>query len=494
MARLGLIHKALCALIALILICEFTSTKWSGVFQEVTMMASASYESYSYSNRNSSILTIHQTSHLMSDDKSSSSKIQIQLIHVLSPFVVKKNDSIYYPLDRNQFATFASIERAQKRLPKSRVHLDVVCAVLEDDRQALSHLPCRQVVLERSTRTEYPSLVPRKTLPFLQDIYNASTTKFLEEEVLASDFYWMLTNADIGLTKNFYVHLYKTLQRHDAFSINRLTLPNKNVTDTTNQRDLLSQVDSVLSNGTRHPGYDCFVIHSSVLKRVNFGNMFLGHPPWGANLHLSLKIMANNYSNFGSNVNGTFHLGDDKSSWAKQQRITTRREDATETIKYCPVKNPPTDNFSYQNILNCGQWFRFNRIYGDRTIPAFVQPGYEELYLERQPRFFANSTQGYPIPLKNWNATTNTTTIRSRENMIRQKLSARGRLVQRRGNGRLAGKMQNRTSLTRSSGVAKSNPPAEKEGSGVPRTAPNKEVASVGVNDTTSGTHVNRRL
>jgi hypothetical protein len=233
MARLGIIRKILCTLIALILVCEFTSTKWSGVFQHVTTMASAGYESYLYS----SILTIHQTPHhiLMSDNESStsSSSSKIQLIHVLSPFVMKNNDSVYYPLDRNQFATFASIQRAQKRLSltKSRIHLDVVCAVLEDDRQALSHLPCRQVVLERSTRTEYPSLVPHKTLPFLQDIYNASTTNFLEEEEeeTVSNFSWMLTNADIGLTENFYVHLYKTLQRHDAFSINRLTLPDKNV-------------------------------------------------------------------------------------------------------------------------------------------------------------------------------------------------------------------------------------------------------------------------
>jgi hypothetical protein len=103
------------------------------------MMVSTSYVSYSYSNSNSSILTIHQTPHLMSDDESSSPKIK--LIHVLSPFVFKNNDSIYYPLDRNQFATFASIERVQKRLKKNRIHLELGCGLCRLGRRPASTFP-----------------------------------------------------------------------------------------------------------------------------------------------------------------------------------------------------------------------------------------------------------------------------------------------------------------------------------------------------------------
>jgi hypothetical protein len=70
--------------------------------------------------------------------------------------------------------------------------------------------------------------------------------------------------------------------------------------------------------------------------------------------------------------------------------------------------------------------------------------------LQSHVRFFANNTQGYPIPLKNWNATTNTITntkTRTRKNMIRQQLAARDKLAQRRGSGRLRGNMQDRPKL-----------------------------------------------
>jgi hypothetical protein len=315
----------------------------------------------------------------------------MHLIQVLSPYVVDGGDDEYSPLDLNQWAAIASIQRAQRHL-KYPIHLDFVCAVLESDQEALAHLPCRQVLLTRSTQTEYPDLQPPKAFPFLQDIYEASTAGTIQE------FYWMYTNADIGLTKHFYRHLYDLLQTQDAVSVNRVTIPMEKITHTNSTNSILSQVDSLLKFGRSHPGYDCFVIHSSVLQRINFGDFLSGRPPWGANVHLSLKIMAQNYTNIKSNRRLTFHLGNDKSKWSFE-RSNSSSDLALlydDFFNFCPYKNAATDCYGLQNGINCGRWFSPNRQHHNLSIPTFVQPGYEEMYSQRHSQFINVTDDGHP--------------------------------------------------------------------------------------------------
>ena len=326
------------------------------------------------------------------DDDHQRDNNPIHLIQVLSPFA---------PLDLNQKITFQSLERARLYLNSTQIQLDLVCVVLESDREALAHLPCRQVFLNRSTQTEYP--FAKKALPFLQDILEASTAYQKDD---GEDFYWMYTNADIGLTRHFYSAVYDKLKgggrRRDAISINRVTIPMENITNTDDDDTILSQVDALLDFGPHHPGHDCFIIHSLTLKRIHFGDFFVGHPPWGGNVRFMLQIMSDHYEMLSSAYQLTFHLGNERSWYVESPKTALGRRKSgndqfdlvllqrvhADLIQQCPKnKDHIKSQYHLENVLNCGRWFSPNRIVHNVSIPTFVQPGYEPMYIKRYKNF-----------------------------------------------------------------------------------------------------------
>ena len=209
--------------------------------------------------------------------------VKLHLVHVLCPFVDSSAPDEFYPLDMNQWVAMQSIQRALDNIPRGRFRVELVCAVFKSDLELLvqARLPChRFTVLSRSTRTQYPQLGLAIQLPFVADIIDAATAN-ATQVTLDSRFHVMITNADIGFSKNFYTHVYSVIQRFDAFSINRVTVPIENLYPTTNATDMLeNQIDTRILHGSKHPGYDLFCMRSSVLERVSFGQFFLGRPPW----------------------------------------------------------------------------------------------------------------------------------------------------------------------------------------------------------------------
>lgn len=329
----------------------------------------------------------------------------IRLIHVMNAYSINPNKDVssgkatpVSPFD--QWSAIESIQRAKRYAPP-QLDIDFVCAMFEEDRVALPDIPCRTVLLTRSTASEFPFLntanKTAKVLPFLQDILDAALQG--EDEAASngeSRVFVMLTNSDIGVTKYFYQTIWPQLKTREAFSVNRLTIPTDGINETALalQRDgdeLLSQVDALLDQGESHPGYDCFIMHSSVLKRFHLGLMFAGHPPWGTAVHYTLRIMARNYTNFPSNTNGTFHLGNDQSNWlpkgGKQQQEQFLEIQKQKTMmNECPIQPFGNHPYTVLNTINCGKWFRYNRLFNNHTIPSFVQEGYEKLYLQNYPK------------------------------------------------------------------------------------------------------------
>ncbi|CAJ1970090.1 unnamed protein product [Cylindrotheca closterium] len=318
--------------------------------------------------------------------------------------------------------------------------IELVCAVLSEEMSPLKNIMeriCdRIVLLPRSTKTEYGT---NRSLPFLQDIldtsqepiYRADNTTIQNQQ--NDDDFYLFSNADIGLSQNFYIHLDSQVKkRHaSALSINRMTL---DLEITANSKDamtlswdsasrFLKQTDDLIeANQFRlHPGYDCFLFHSSVLKRIHFGDFFVGFPPFGANVHLALLIMAPNYANLASHPNGTFHLGNDR-NWqtSKQQSITESYDHWTKFrndlyyLPWCPISNhPPPNDYAMQNSINCGQWFHPNRKWPSNhpkssywpwqrpsdsfPIPAFVREGSEALYIRNYGKYLNYTRDGMPI-------------------------------------------------------------------------------------------------
>jgi len=126
-----------------------------------------------------------------------------------------------------------------------------------------------------------------------------------------------------------------------------------------------SQIDASLSTGKTHPGYDCFVIHSSIVDRVRLGNLFAGYPPWGSVLAKILKIVTPGsglYTNIQSNPNATFHLGD-RGTWSKKKLSSSSVLEILESVHNADIEDCPKplfseDPYTYVNTANCGRIFR----------------------------------------------------------------------------------------------------------------------------------------
>jgi hypothetical protein len=307
----------------------------------------------------------------------------------------------------------------------------------------------------------------------------------------------MYTNSDIGLTKDFYSHLLPKLDNKEAISINRITIKttneienisnqyyynnynnNNNDNDNNDNNDdnngnndisnnndndnndndnnddnnisnnnnnlisdmLLNEIDNTIQNGKGivHRGYDCFIVHSNVLNRINTGDMFAGYPPWGGMYSSILTIMAKNYINYKSKESynflddgskhyggSTYHIGSER-KWNKVKGIKNSEFDILKKyvyynyynyigLKNCgpakglgpyaalnkfnscilclPRNNTNTNtnnnnnntntntNTSIINNNNNNNTSTTNII--SRIIPNFVQPGYEEFYINQ---------------------------------------------------------------------------------------------------------------
>ena len=178
--------------------------------------------------------TVDETSSSSSSSNLSSTK-KFRLFQVINTFAINKdnkNDPVHQPYD--QWSTLQSIDRAKKHVPQE-LNVTLVCAMFQSDWRVLSkeNVPAcdRRFLLERSTITEYGNqnyngtnanknekealvseLFSKRELPFLQDLLDAAVVTAWESEPSrkmeergtnrnGNDFYVMLTNSDIWLTK-----------------------------------------------------------------------------------------------------------------------------------------------------------------------------------------------------------------------------------------------------------------------------------------------------
>jgi hypothetical protein len=133
----------------------------------------------------------------------------------------------------------------------------------------------------------------------------------------------------------------------------------------------------------------------------------------GANIHLMLQIMSDKYANIKSNVNGTFHLGNDAVWKQPASHLLLEGSNDTESSNrlrmFCPESGAISDELGLQNHLNCGSWFLGNQTIRLPTtveekhpvmpiyVPGFVRPNYEDLYLQRYSKHLHYSEEGWPL-------------------------------------------------------------------------------------------------
>jgi len=330
-------------------------------------------------------------------DSSSPTK-PIRLVHVLNIYADPKQP-LHQPYD--QWVTLQSIERAKKHVPKG-LEVTLVCAVLKHDTKYLKKKKLsvcdHWTILHDSTETEYvdlkdPNKFDNKTkatlrgifqreegefmrLPFMQDVIDAGVDAARKDS--NDDFYLMLTNADIGLSKNFYSFVLPKLQKgRKAFTINRVTMYAKtektNITvlepteDAAKIERLFEEIDvNIGFRSTRHPGTDGFFIKSSIVDQIHLGKQFPGYGHWAGVLKMILRDMLarDDFDITESSPWGSFHLGDDK-TWKKkkkspkdEERLEYVKEHFREQILLCPVQRPLHSAITAMNQVGCGLAFQ----------------------------------------------------------------------------------------------------------------------------------------
>lgn len=314
----------------------------------------------------------------------------VRVFHVMNIYATKnEKDPIRQPFD--QWVTLQSIQRAKKNMHPN-LRLSLVCAILESDMEILTEKEVPmcdyRIPLTRSTKTEFISnttikengktdwkqihlndIFKDRELPFVQDVIDAGISVADMEE--RKDFYIMMTNADIGLTEHFYSYLYPLVkERRKAFTINRLTLKEKSITIRKPTKDpakidaLFDQIDSGLLEGKKHPGTDCYLMHSTIVRKVNLGYQFPGYPAWAATLKVILRdiLARGEYRIIQSSPRGTFHIGDDKGwksalSNKEARQLKMLEHYYRKAIDVCPIQRKLYNTLTALNHAMCGMVF-----------------------------------------------------------------------------------------------------------------------------------------
>ena len=158
----------------------------------------------------------------------------------------------------------------------------------------------------------------------------------------------------------------------------------------------------------KHGGYDCFIMHASVVRSLNFGKQFVGFPFWGNNIDFALHIMADGYENVKSKETswGTYHVGND-GNWSTSNTVDVMEwkkfsKEELQYLAWCPIVSfPPKERITLQNAINCGKWFRPASNDKSPMVPAFVNDGYETVYLKKFAKHLNFTSEGLPkVPWK----------------------------------------------------------------------------------------------
>mmetsp|Transcript_9920 Transcript_9920/g.27107 ORF Transcript_9920/g.27107 Transcript_9920/m.27107 type:complete len:333 (-) Transcript_9920:192-1190(-) len=259
----------------------------------------------------------------------------IHIYHLINLYSVP-SDPTYHPFNKAQNVTIASMLRAKQHAHRHIV-VHLVAAIFVNDTAASNVAFDAILPLHKSYHK----------LPFLQEMFDA-LRQYMPQDPTALI---VFTNSDIGLHRDFYNFIADV--PHASFTINRRIVPAK-LTD-------LDQIEERIPQGGYHPGKDCFVMRQHI--DVQFGDLFVGHPPWGRTIDLQLHRAGHGHVNLNSGTNMTFHLGDN-GAWKRKTNLIDIHSKEREAMRECtciPWKLEEMRSMTqegYQNIVNCANIFR----------------------------------------------------------------------------------------------------------------------------------------
>ena len=211
--------------------------------------------------------------------------------HIVNPVKVNENSDLFSA----QPITFASILNAKKQ-SKNSAQISLYTTQFEEDRSIIPSEFTQLSNLERSVLDKNEKLNGKK-LPLISDILS----KLQEGEPCE---YIIFTNMDIALMPHFYDSVFAYLEKgHDALVINR-----RRLSHTYSKIEELPLMYADL--GKSHPGFDCFVFKTVLLKKFILDDICVG-------ISFLEATMVHNIFSFAENPlfipdgHFTFHIGMD---------------------------------------------------------------------------------------------------------------------------------------------------------------------------------------
>lgn len=181
----------------------------------------------------------------------------LSIAHILNPVAVNQNSDLYYA----QPITFESMRRA-KLFAQEKVAVEFLSVQYEEDENAVPKYFTKLPNLQRSIR-DVSGFQKVKKFPLIADILMAAYKHSSAE-------YIIYTNTDITVVPHFYEAAVALISKgYDAITFSRRRIENK----WTKIEDLPLALAQM---GKLHPGYDCFILHRSLIPQFILSNICIG--------------------------------------------------------------------------------------------------------------------------------------------------------------------------------------------------------------------------
>jgi hypothetical protein len=217
----------------------------------------------------------------------------MKLVHIINPVKVGPTSDLYSA----QPVTFETMRRAKSFAELSGIEVELWTTQFEEDREIIPGYFQKTSDLTRSV-LDFGTFKKHRKLPLIADILNKAV------EVASNSDFIIYTNADIAVLPYFYTFIANQIQRGvDAMVINRRTIQSA---------DAYSSIEEMYADfGKVHPGFDCFIMRSSIARDSDLSKVCIGTTRIG--LALIANLIMNSYRfELYSDSHVTFHLGEDK--------------------------------------------------------------------------------------------------------------------------------------------------------------------------------------
>lgn len=214
----------------------------------------------------------------------------ISIAHIINPVKVETTSDLYTA----QPVTFESM-RIARQFSGDNVTVKLYSAQYKEDEDIIPDFFIKTQNLIRSV-LDYGNFKIKRKLPLIKEILDklnhASNADYL-----------IYTNVDISLQPFFYQAVSKIIEQgYDAFVINRRSIPDS--------YSSISEIPMMYAEiGKKHSGFDCFVFHRKLYKKLELGQICIGTTKIGVTLITNLVCKAKKFKLF-EDLHLTFHIGE----------------------------------------------------------------------------------------------------------------------------------------------------------------------------------------